>query len=154
MRLTSFTDYSLRVLMFLAAEPDRRATIAEIAQGFAISKNHLMKVVHFLGQQGLLANVRGKGGGLQLARAPEKITLGSVVRATEDSLPAECFDRESNTCCIAPACELKAVLGEAVKAFYAVLDRHTLADVVRNPKALAKILVFSKRPPAAAAERA
>ena len=92
MRLTSFTDYSLRVLMYLATDPDRRATISEIAAAFDISRNHLMKVVHFLGQQGWLANVRGRSGGIELGKAPEAINIGAVVRAAEgDAMPAECF---------------------------------------------------------------
>lgn len=141
MRLTSFTDYSLRVLMFLAADPERRATIAEIAKTFEISENHLMKVVHLLGKAGLLANVRGKGGGLQLARAPEAINIGKVVRTTEGRpMPAECFDRERNRCVITPICKLRHVLDEAVKAFYAVLDQYTLEDLLRNRHAVAKVL--------------
>lgn len=147
MRLTTFTDYSLRVLIFLATEPGRRATIREIAQTFAISENHLMKVVHLLGRSGWLANVRGRGGGLQLAIAPSEINLGDVVRGTESTMmPAECFDRESNTCAIAPICELRGVLDEAARAFYAVLDRHTLEDVVRNRRALARVLFVPRMP--------
>ena len=141
MRLTSFTDYSLRVLMYLAARPDGRATISEIATAFRISENHLMKVVHFLGKAQLLANVRGKGGGLALSRPAETINLGQVVRITEKkTLPAECFDVKNNTCVITPVCELKGVLGEAVKAFYAALGRYTVADVAGNRGQLAKIL--------------
>lgn len=141
MRLTTFTDYSLRVLMFLATDPERRATISEIARAFDISENHLMKVVHVLGKAGLLANVRGKGGGLQLAKRPDAINIGKVVRITEGPpVPAECFDRERNACVITPICHLRRALGEAVQAFYAVLDRHTLADLVRNRNALAHTL--------------
>ena len=142
MRLASFTDYSLRVLMYLATDPDRRATIAEIAGAFDISRNHLMKVVQFLGQAGWLANVRGRSGGIELARAPEDINVGSVVRAAEgDALPAECFDRVHNTCGIVRACRLRGVLGEAVAAFNAVLDKYTLADLVANRNALARVLL-------------
>ena len=131
MRLTAFTDYSLRVLTYLAVEPDRRATIAEIANAFAISENHLMKVVHFLGKHGFLTNVRGKGGGMTLARPAREINVGAVVRLTEaDALPAECFDSANNTCVITPACHLRKVLQEAVDAFYAVLGQYTLADLV------------------------
>jgi Rrf2 family transcriptional regulator, nitric oxide-sensitive transcriptional repressor len=141
MRLTSFTDYGLRVLMFLAAQPGRRATIAEIATAYGISENHLMKVVHCLGRAGFLRNVRGRGGGLELARAPAHINVGDVVRATEGpSLPAECFDRESNGCRIVKGCGLPAVLDEAVRAFYAALARYTLADVSRNQGALRRLL--------------
>jgi Rrf2 family nitric oxide-sensitive transcriptional repressor len=151
MRLTSFTDYSLRVLMFLAADPERRATIAEIARTFEISENHLMKVVHLLGRAGLLANVRGKGGGLQLAKAPDAINIGKVVRTTEGRpMPAECFDRERNRCVITPICKLRHVLDEAVKAFYAALDQYTLEDLLRNRHAVAKVL-FIDTPRARAA---
>jgi Rrf2 family nitric oxide-sensitive transcriptional repressor len=141
MRLTTFTDYSLRVLIFLALEPERRATIGEIAGAFDVSENHLMKVVHFLGRNRLLANVRGKGGGLRLARPAEQINVGEVIRLTETGmLPAECFDRPSNTCVIAPACRLRHVLIEAVEAFYQALGRHTLADLVRERGALGRLL--------------
>lgn len=141
MRLTAFTDYSLRVLIFLAARPGRRATIAEISQAFGVKENHLTKVVHFLGKAGLLSNVRGKGGGLDLACAPEDIMIGQVVRQTEGTdLPAACFGDEAEPCCIAPVCRLSGVLYEAVQAFYRVLDGYTLADLVKNKQALAKIL--------------
>ncbi|MGE0485665.1 MAG: Rrf2 family transcriptional regulator [Gammaproteobacteria bacterium] len=131
MRLNNFTDYSLRVLMYLAAEPGRRATIDEIAGAFDISRNHLMKVVQCLGKAGVLNNLRGRGGGLELARAPDGINIGAVVRATEGvARPAECFEREANTCCIVPGCRLRGVLAEAVAAFEAVLERYSLADLV------------------------
>jgi len=151
MKLTAFTDYSLRVLIYLAAQPGRRSTIAEIAEAFNVKENHLTKVVHFLGKAGLLANVRGKGGGLDLALAPEDVVLGQVVRLTEGvDTPAECFGEEPTTgrCCIEPICRLRPMLHEAVEAFYAVLDRYTLADMARNRHALANIL-FVERQPAA-----
>ncbi len=148
MRLTSFTDYSLRVLIFLAAEPGRRGTIAEIARTFDISENHLMKVVHLLGREGLLANVRGKGGGLQLAQPPSSINLGKIVRITEGKpLPAECFDSDHNACVITPVCKLRGVLSDTVKAFYAVLDRYTLEDLARNRNALVPLLFVNLDPP-------
>ncbi len=141
MKLTTFTDYSLRVLIYLAIEPQRQATIAEIASAFAVSENHLMKIVHFLGKHKLLANVRGKGGGLRLARPPEAINVGEVVRLTEaGSLPAECFDPGSNSCVITPACQLRKVLVEAVQAFHDALARYTLADLVQQRRPLARIL--------------
>jgi Rrf2 family nitric oxide-sensitive transcriptional repressor len=140
MRLTAFTDYSLRVLIFLAAEPARRATIAQVAGVFSVSENHLTKVVHFLGKQGWLANVRGKGGGVELAMDAKHIVVGRVVRATEgESLPAECFGPEVAACSIVKVCRLRGVLQEAVDAFYAALDRYTLADLVRNRCALAEV---------------
>lgn len=142
MRLTAFTDYSLRVLIFLAATPGRRATIAEIATAFDISENHLTKVVHFLGRHGWLENVRGKGGGMQLGKPAEAIGVGRVVRDTEgEAVPAECFLPEGNKCVITRGCRLRGVLGEAVDAFYAVLDRYTLADLVRNGAALQRTLL-------------
>jgi Rrf2 family nitric oxide-sensitive transcriptional repressor len=141
MKLTSFTDYSLRVLLYLAAQPGRRATIAEIAAAFGISENHLTKVVHFLGQVGLLSNVRGKGGGLDLARAPSEIVVGDVVRAAEGSVvPAECFGENPGQCCIAPVCRLRGVMQEAIEAFYGVLDACTLEDLAHNRPALARAL--------------
>jgi Rrf2 family transcriptional regulator, nitric oxide-sensitive transcriptional repressor len=140
MKLTAFTDYSLRVLIYLAAQPAERATIAQIAAAFRVSEHHLVKVVHFLGKQGWLANVRGKGGGLELGEAPDKIVIGQVVRATEgDDVVAECFG-ETSDCQIAPNCRLRGVLHEAVNAFHSVLDRYTLQDLVNNRQQLARML--------------
>ncbi|MGV3572883.1 MAG: Rrf2 family transcriptional regulator [Ramlibacter sp.] len=148
MKLTAFTDYSLRVLIYLAAQPGQRATIAGIAAAFGVSENHLVKVVHFLGKRGWLANVRGKGGGLALGRAPEQIVVGRVVRDTEGPAGvAECFGEDGGACRIAPACRLRGVLGEAVAAFYAVLDRYTLADLVVNRDALATVLFLDRAAP-------
>jgi len=141
MRLTTFTDYSLRVLIYLALTPDGRATIAEVAEAFDISENHLIKVVHFLGKAGVLANVRGRGGGLRLAVPASAVNIGTVVRATEQSdMPAECFSAEDNACSITPNCRLRGIFKEAVRAFYAVLDRYTLEDLARNRAALSRIL--------------
>ena len=145
MKLTTFTDYSLRVLIYVAAAPGGRATIAEIARAFEISENHLVKVVHLLGREGMLLNTRGRGGGLALARAPGEINVGAVIRVTEGrDYPAECF-REENTCSIAPVCKLAGVLEEAMKAFYRVLDSYTLADLVHNRSSLMSILQFIPR---------
>lgn len=144
MRLKTFTDYSLRLLMFLAARPQRRATIAEIANAFGISENHLMKVSHALGRAGVLANVRGKGGGLELAMAPKDINVGHVVRIAEGApRPVECFEREG-ACPIARACYLRSVLDDAAQAFYAVLDRYTLEDLTLNRSALSRMLALPK----------
>ncbi len=143
MRLTSFTDYSLRVLIYLAAQPGRRATVGEIAAAFAIKTNHLTKVVHFLGQQGWLTTVRGKGGGISLAHPAERIVVGAVVRQTEGAdLPAECFDPQANTCALVRVCRLRGVLREATDAFHAVLDRYTVADLVHNRRTLAGVLAL------------
>lgn len=139
MKLTAFTDYSLRVLIYLAAQPQRRATIAEIASSFAVSQHHLTKVVHFLGKHGWLANVRGKGGGLSLAKAPESINIGDVVCQTEAGTIVECFGEGGGECRITGLCRLRGVLDEAVAAFQAVLRRYTLADLVGNREALSAI---------------
>lgn len=143
MRLTAFTDYSLRVLMFLAAEPDRRATVGEICAAFDIKANHLTKVVHHLAKRGWVTTVRGKGGGLMLGLPAQSISVGAVVRDAEgQALPAECFSAEASHCAIVSHCRLKGVLGEAVKAFYAVLDRYTLADIAGNRQELVQLLRF------------
>lgn len=144
MRLTTFTDYSLRVLMYVAAHPEGRATIAEIARAYGISEHHLTKVVHFLGREGYLENLRGRGGGLRLARTPEAINVGDVVKLTEGGdVPAECFERDTNCCAITADCKLKFALSDAVEAFYATLRRFTLEDVVKNRKALGRVLFAS-----------
>jgi Rrf2 family nitric oxide-sensitive transcriptional repressor len=142
-RLTVYTDYSLRVLMFLAVKGEELTTIAEIAKAYAISKNHLMKVAHQLGLAGYVATVRGKGGGLRLARPPEDIVLGEVVRRTEpDMALVPCFDPNDASCAIFSGCVLRGILSEARDAFLAVLDRHTVADLVRPRASLQKILAF------------
>lgn len=141
MRLTAFTDYSLRVLMFVATAPRERATIAEVAKAFCISENHVVKVVHLLGREGFLVNTRGRGGGLRLARAPRDLSLGRLVRTTErDAGPAECFDPKTRRCVIFPVCRLHSVLARACEAFYEVLDAATLQDVIANRGELAGIL--------------
>ncbi len=141
MRLTAFTDYSLRVLMYLAARPAQQATIIEIANAYAINENHLTKVVHFLGKSGWIATTRGKGGGMRLAREPRDIVVGEVIRRTEGTdVPAECFNESGGNCCISTVCLLAGVLQEAVDAFYRVLDSYTLDDVTRNRDGLARLL--------------
>lgn len=141
MKLTTFTDYSLRVLIYLAARPERRGTVAEVAAAFDISEHHLTKVVHFLGQCGWLTTVRGKGGGLALAMPADAIVVGEVVRHTEGAaVPAECFGPEGGHCAITPVCRLRPLLGDAVDAFYRVLDQATLADLVGNRPALARLM--------------
>ena len=140
MRLTYLTDYSLRVLMYVSAVPQRLVTIQEIAQGYGISENHLMKVVHGLAQHGFIETVRGRGGGLRLARPASDITVGAVVRAVEDDFAlVECF-RTDNTCRITPVCRLRGVLQDALSAYFEVLDNRTLAELVAKPKALLKEL--------------
>ena len=150
MRLTTFTDYSLRVLMFVAAHPEGRTTIGEIATAYAISEHHLTKVVHFLGKVGYLENIRGRGGGLRLARTAQDINVGEVVKLTEGGdVPAECFEGGANACAITAECKLKFALAEAVDAFYATLRKYTLEDVVKNRKALARVLFMAPAAPGA-----
>jgi Rrf2 family nitric oxide-sensitive transcriptional repressor len=145
MKLTAFTDYSLRVLIYLAANPEHRATIAEICSAFDINENHLTKVVHHLAKRGWVETVRGKGGGLMLAKPAHEVCVGKVVRDSEgQAVPAECFATEQSNCAIVKVCRLKGVLAEAVDAFYAVLDRYTLADIAHNRKALSGILHFQR----------
>lgn len=140
MRLTIHTDYALRILMLLAAEPENRHTIEEVAQRYDISRNHLMKVTQTLSQAGFVDSLRGRGGGLRLSRLPASINLGAVVRATEDSFAlVECFDRENNRCVISPACGLRGPLEEAQRAFLVVLERYSLADLIGNPVSVRKM---------------
>lgn len=132
MHLTRYTDYALRVLMYLGARQDRLCSIAEIARAYGISQNHLMKVVHDLGKAGYVASARGRTGGIRLALPAADIRIGAVVRHTEDG-----FDLvDCPSCRIAPACGLKGVFGEALNAFMAVLDRHTLADLMTTRGAM------------------
>jgi Rrf2 family nitric oxide-sensitive transcriptional repressor len=140
MRLTTFTDYSLRVLLFVATAPEGRANIAEIARKYGVSEHHVVKVVHLLGKQGLLVNTRGRGGGVRLARAPREINVGHVVRVTEEpSVLAECF-APTGKCAITGACRLAGIIARAHKAFYEVLDGVTLEDLLLHPQRMTRIL--------------
>lgn len=142
MRLTSFTDYSLRVLIYLAVNGEAQVTIREIAQRYGISRNHLMKVVQDLSQKGYLNASRGKNGGLRLKMLPAEINIGALVRDMENDLAlAECLG-VNNHCILKPACRLKSVLREALDAFFQVLDAYTLEDILpgRNRAELARIL--------------
>ena len=127
--------------MYLALHPDRRPTIAEIAERYDVSKAHLMKVVYQLGLKGYVETIRGKGGGLRLAKRLEDITVGEIVRQTEpDMALVACFEAGGPACVIAPACRLKGKLGEARAAFLKVLDDCTLAEVMGNRPALEALL--------------
>lgn len=140
MRLTLQTDYSLRVLMYLGVTGDRLVTIKEISEKYDISKNHLMKVVHQLSQHGYLETVRGKNGGMKLGLEPAEIGVGALVRKTEPDLAvAQCF-MEKGGCRLEPGCRLSGVLGEALAAFLAVLDKYSLADLLINPSSLSGLL--------------
>lgn len=141
MRLTLHTDYALRTLVYAGANPGRFCSISEIAAGYGISQNHLMKVVHELGRSGYLTTLRGRSGGVSLAKPPDAISLGRVIREFEaDFQLADC-----GNCVIGPACRLRCMLDEASKAFMAVLDRYTLADVLVNPRELAGLFRVSDR---------
>ncbi len=143
MRLTLHTDYSLRLLMLLALEPDELHTIEEVAARYGISRNHLMKVTQTLAQAGFVNSLRGRGGGLRLGKPAAKIILGDVVRATEDGFNlVECFDRKTNTCVVAPVCGLRGPLEEAVLAFLRTLDKYSLADLVANPGSMRRMRVL------------
>jgi Rrf2 family transcriptional regulator, nitric oxide-sensitive transcriptional repressor len=131
MQLTTYSDYSLRVLIYLAVHRTKLSTIEEIAGAYSISRTHLMKVVHQLGRAGYLETVRGRGGGLRLAREPEQIRVGDVVRHTEEKkVLVECFDPKESHCRIEPACGLRLALKEALDSFFRTLDGYTLADLV------------------------
>jgi Rrf2 family transcriptional regulator, nitric oxide-sensitive transcriptional repressor len=131
MRLTDYTDYTLRTLMYLGYNRDRLVTIQDIADLHSISKNHLTKVVHQLGLSDMVETVRGRNGGLRLNKEPADINIGEVVRNTEtDFYMAECFDRENNSCVYSPSCTLKGVLNSATSAYLAVLDGVTLEDLL------------------------
>lgn len=145
MRLTVFTDYALRVLMYLALESDRRVRIRDVAEAYGISHNHLMKVVNTLARAGLVESSRGVSGGLTLARAADELTVGEVVRHCEDDLAiVECF-RSDNQCVITPDCVLKQVFAEARTAFMDVLDGRTIADLVAPEKKLRRRLRLAQR---------
>jgi len=143
MRLTAFTDYTLRVLMYLGAHQggSRLATIGDIASAYDISQNHLMKIVSHLAKQGYVETTRGKGGGMRLARPPARINIGEVVRGAEDDLAlVECFQEKGRRCPIVPVCALRDILGRAMGAFFEVLDGQTLADLLEPRAKLARIL--------------
>lgn len=134
MRLTNFSDYALRLLMYAAARKDSLVTIEEVSEVYGISRAHLMKVANTLTRAGHLKAVRGRSGGLALAKQPHNIGLGEVIRATEpDFALVECFGA-GNQCIITPACRLRGILHEGLDAFNAVLDRYTLADLMLRPK--------------------
>jgi Rrf2 family nitric oxide-sensitive transcriptional repressor len=141
MRLTSYTDYALRTLMYLALNRDRLVTIQDIADEHRIAKNHLTKVVHQLGTLGIVETVRGRNGGLRLGREPQDINIGDVVRSTEhDFFMAECFHDEGGGCLYSASCALKDALGRASTAFLDVLDAITLDKLVAPDKGRGKRL--------------
>jgi Rrf2 family nitric oxide-sensitive transcriptional repressor len=144
MRLTDYTDYALRVLMYVGAQPNRLITIQEIADNHGISRNHLTKVVHRLGQAGLIGTVRGRSGGIRLSCDPAVVTIGAVVRLTEpDFIMVECFDEKTNKCTLSPVCVLKHALGRATSAYLQELDRMSLASVLPLPAGALRAVSFA-----------
>jgi len=145
MQLTQYTDYSLRVLIFLGINPGRRCTITEISEAFNINRNHLVKVVHHLSSTDWVKTIRGKSGGMELGLPADQINLGDVVNHTEpNSILLECFDVETNTCPILPACALRHALYRAQKAFMDVLASYSLEDVLQNKTEITMMLNIPK----------
>jgi len=149
MRLTTFSDYTLRVLIYLGVHDEKIATVGQIAEAYGISANHLMKVVHYLAQGGYIETARGKGGGMRLAAAPADINLGAVVRSIEpDFFLVDCFGSDT-VCLLAGSCQLTSIVSGALQVFMQHLDRHTLADLLPAPGDSASRLrpvTFGKRP--------
>jgi len=140
MHLTTYTDYCLRVLMYAGTKKKSLCTIDELAAKYQISRNHLMKVVFQLGKMGYLVNIRGKGGGIKLARKADKINLGDLIRKTEENMElVDCF-REKGVCPIDSVCVLRRILNEALSEFLAVLDQYTLADLLAPRQRLSRLL--------------
>ena len=151
MRLTVYTDYALRLLMYLAVKDDGLATISEVAASYGISKNHLMKVAHQLGVAGYVDTVRGRSGGLRLAKPVEAIGLGDVVRRTEpDMALVQCFKPVDAPCAIRPCCVLRGALEKAAAAFLDVLDGYSLADLVQPRSSLRSLLAIERPAPSPA----
>ncbi len=152
MQINQFTNYALRVLMYCALNEGRVARTSTIANAYGISENHLTKVAQQLAAHGYLTTLRGRGGGLRLARPATTIVVGEVVRATEGTLNlAECFDAATNSCPLAPSCRFSQALQRALAAFFLVLDGYTLADLVAAPAELRALLHLD---PAAARDQA
>jgi len=142
MQLTQFTDYALRVLIYVALKQEETSTIIEIADTYGISKNHLVKVVHKLGQLDILKTIRGNKGGLQLNLQPNQINIRALVQQIEPHFfIVECLDKKNGKCIISPVCELKHVLSKAKNSFIDTLSAYTLADITKNSNQLKKILI-------------
>jgi Rrf2 family nitric oxide-sensitive transcriptional repressor len=141
MQLTQYTDYALRTLIALGLNPGEKLTVTGMATAYGISRHHLVKVVARLSETGYVETLRGKGGGTRLARAPHEIRIGAVVRDMEAELGVvECLAGEGGRCAITQACRLKGLLHQATDAFLGSLDQHTLADVLRQPAPVARLL--------------
>lgn len=152
--LTKFSDYSLRLLLYLAMRGDRVVSLAEVSRAYRISPHIMVKAVQLLVREGLVTTVRGRNGGLRLAKPPSQINVGWLLRRTEPDWDlVECFDVTKNTCPIEPACGLKGVLQRAQGAFFTVLDGHTLADFMPRAPMLIQLLNRSLGAPDVASYR-
>lgn len=141
MRLTQFSNFAIRVLMYAGLRQPRLSTVPDIANAYGVSYDHLKKAAAELCRLKYLEAVRGRGGGLRLAKPPEHIRIGDVIRQTEgDLILVECFDPAGNTCPLVSACQLRVALREALAAFFDVLDRYTLADLIRSPEQLSPLI--------------
>ena len=153
MRLTTMSDYAMRLLMYVAQQPERLCTISEVARAYDISEAHLMKITHQLALAGWLETVRGKGGGMRLAAAPGDIRLGAVVRSIEpDFAIVECLT-SGTACQLTPTCHLTGIINGALQSFMNFLDRYTLADLLApgaDADAKTQAVAFHKRPAATA----
>jgi Rrf2 family nitric oxide-sensitive transcriptional repressor len=155
MQLSLHSDYALRVLLYLGAHPDETVSTQRISTAYGISKNHLVRVVQTLSEHGYVQVTPGRFGGVRLARDPQGIRLGNVVRESEPNLRlVECFDETTNTCPIISVCGLKAYLGEALRAFLTELNRHTLADLLAKDRGKNSLPVFFQLGPPGASRRA
>lgn len=146
MQLTQYTDYALRTLIALGLDPGRKLTVTDISNAYGISRHHLVKVVARLAEAGFVETLRGKGGGMRLARAPREIRIGAVVREMEAELGVvECLSEDGGHCVISPACRLKGLLREATASFLDTLDQHTLEDMLKQPAPVARLLQIPVR---------
>ncbi len=146
MHLTQFSDYGLRLVLYLACHPERVISVDEVSRAYGISRHHLVKVVQVLTDLGVVEAQRGRGGGMRLAKRPSEINVGWLIRQTEPHMNlVECFDPETNTCPIAPACGLKGALVRAQQAFLGVLDQYTLEDFRPHREQLVRLLEESLR---------
>ena len=141
MRMTQHTDYAIRMLIYLAGHPDRLCTVSDVAIAYRLSRNHLLKVALRLRRMGVITTMRGRSGGIRLAREPREINLGALVRWTEEDFSlVECMQGQGGACVISPVCRVKGMFQEALEAYLAVLDRYTLADAVVGEAGLRELL--------------
>ncbi len=146
MRLTYYSDYSLRVLIYLSTESNEKlVNIKDIAEAYDISKNHLMKIIYNLGKMGYIETIRGRNGGIRLAKLPSDINIGELIRKTEEDFHiVECFEHNNN-CVITPVCSLKHIFNKALGQFLQVLDQYTIEDVVQNNFMLKEYFALNKK---------